>query len=246
MARYGLFITGNEKKVNSYCGVHSGKRAFIIGNGPSLTPSDLDLLKDEITFAANKIYLLYDQTIWRPTYYGVEDDLVLSQNFQEICQLKGPEKFLPINMLGYCPKVDDALYLNFRQESFYPDIPKVSNDAMKGLFWGSTIVYTLAQLAMFMGIKELYFIGMDFSFYVPEECINSEKVIVSTGEVNHFCKDYRKPGEKWSVPNTHLQQKAFEALRQFGEKNGVQIFNATRGGKLEALERRNLDEVMRG
>ena len=33
---------------------YEGKRCFIIGNGPSLTPEDLDRIKDEYSFASNR------------------------------------------------------------------------------------------------------------------------------------------------------------------------------------------------
>ena len=47
-----------------------GKRCFIIGNGPSLKAEDLSKLykNNEITFAFNRIYHIFDQTKWRPTY----------------------------------------------------------------------------------------------------------------------------------------------------------------------------------
>ena len=34
--------------------IHSGRRAFIIGNGPSLTVADLERLKGEVTFASEQ------------------------------------------------------------------------------------------------------------------------------------------------------------------------------------------------
>jgi hypothetical protein len=45
----------------------------LIGNGPSLDNIDLDLFKNRITFAVNRIHLKYDSTDWRPTYYVIED-----------------------------------------------------------------------------------------------------------------------------------------------------------------------------
>ena len=41
--------------------IHKGRRAFIIGNGPSLKQTDLSKLKNEITFGMNRIYLLFDR-----------------------------------------------------------------------------------------------------------------------------------------------------------------------------------------
>lgn len=52
-------------------------RAFVVGNGPSLKDMCLDKLVGEVTFAMNRIDLLYGPapdygirgTVWRPTYY---------------------------------------------------------------------------------------------------------------------------------------------------------------------------------
>jgi hypothetical protein len=56
----------------------------VIGNGPSLRPEDLDRLGSEITFASNKIYLVFDQIAWRPSYYSVCDPLVAQNNRETI------------------------------------------------------------------------------------------------------------------------------------------------------------------
>ena len=54
----------------NYKDLHVGKRVFLIGNGPSLANTNLDLLKDEISIAMNRVSLIYDKNPkWRPTYY---------------------------------------------------------------------------------------------------------------------------------------------------------------------------------
>ena len=55
--------------------LHKGKRGFIIGNGPSLKINDLDMPKNDISIASNKIYLAFNQTKWRPTL-PVDDRLL--------------------------------------------------------------------------------------------------------------------------------------------------------------------------
>ena len=52
-------------RINMYKGVYEGQRCFIIGNGPSLRPGDLELLRNEYTFAANRIHLMDDRAILR-------------------------------------------------------------------------------------------------------------------------------------------------------------------------------------
>jgi hypothetical protein len=50
--------------------VEPGTRAFIVGNGKSLKPDQLDMLHkhNEVCFGVNRIHLMYDRTKWRPTY----------------------------------------------------------------------------------------------------------------------------------------------------------------------------------
>ena len=59
----------NTQCFQNYKNKHIGKRVFLIGNGPSLNKTNLDLLANEYTIAMNRIPLLYKNTIWRPTYY---------------------------------------------------------------------------------------------------------------------------------------------------------------------------------
>ena len=47
----------------------SPKVAYVLGNGPSLTPEFLDGIIGEVSFAVNRIHLIYPLTEWRPTYY---------------------------------------------------------------------------------------------------------------------------------------------------------------------------------
>lgn len=220
---------------------HKHQRAFILGNGPSLNLQDLELLADEISFAANKIYLGFEQTKWRPTYYFVEDHLVYKQNFDEINSQK-LTKFFPIDTLRY-GKIKDGIYFNFHFNAIKPSMPNFSNSALKGFYWGATVVYTMIQMAIYMGIKELYIIGLDFSFYVPPEYEKTKETIVSNGEINHFHKDYRKVGEKWNQPKLESQYLAFERTKQYCQEHGIKIYNASRNTKLDVFDKINFDDL---
>ena len=48
--------TADAAYIRSLKDTKKGMRCFILGNGPSLIPSDLELLKDEDTFAFNRIW----------------------------------------------------------------------------------------------------------------------------------------------------------------------------------------------
>ena len=49
------------------------RRAWIVGNGPSLNETPLDLLRGEISFGMNGIWMLYKRLRWRPTHYYMVD-----------------------------------------------------------------------------------------------------------------------------------------------------------------------------
>ena len=68
---YGRYM----KKIHNS---HLGESCFVIGNGPSLTAEDLTTLHEKgiDTFAVNRIFKIFPQTEWRPTYY-VSTDAVL-------------------------------------------------------------------------------------------------------------------------------------------------------------------------
>ena len=68
--------------MKNYRRMYSG-RCFILGNGPSLAGLDFNLLKDEIVFGTNRIYL----SGYVPDYYVCVNSLVLKQFGDEIAEL---------------------------------------------------------------------------------------------------------------------------------------------------------------
>jgi hypothetical protein len=226
---------------------HAGRRAFILGNGPSLRIEDLRRLENEITFACNKIYLAFPEIAWRPTYYTVEDHLVALQNWDEIEAMEGSIKFFPSTLGLHGINFSNSIEYPFIWKDVYPELPGFSDDAQVGLYWGSTVTYTMLQMAFYMGINEIYLMGVDFSFVIPKQWDDTEgkfKVYICEGETNHFHPDYRKPGERWHQPNLAYQEKSFLAAKIFAGDRNVKIFNATRGGRLEVFPRADFDAVL--
>ena len=87
------------QRLRSIKGIHKGQRCFIVANGPSLTSSDLNLLQEnkEITFGMNRIFKIFDDTKWRPTYYVCEDINIFNECVDEINNIPAEGKFIPIN-----------------------------------------------------------------------------------------------------------------------------------------------------
>ncbi len=228
---------------------HLGHRCFVIGNGPSLTLEDLNKLRFEYTFASNKIFLVFDETEWRPTYFSCEDPLVMQQNGAVISSLKRTTKIFPKHMLQYMKREPCSYFIKFIPA---PTIlnPKrsltdrdFSYDLTEGIHWGSTITYSLIQQAVFMGFKEIYLLGIDHSYTVPDKKVNG--CYVCEGEVNHFHKNYRVKGEKWNEPRADVLEVSYKYAKKACEAVGVSIFNASRKTKLDVFEKVHLDDVLK-
>ena len=221
-----------------------GQRCFVLGNGPSLTVSDMELLKNEVTFAANKIYLCFDQTDWRPTFYSVEDLLVAQNCRTEILALEGSTKIFPHHMLPFLPRQANHHYVRWLPPADNRSpFREFSTDLTRGVCWGSTITYSMLQMAVHMGFRDIYILGLDHSYIEP--ATKQDGALISEGEVNHFHPDYRKPGEKWHYPVLDRLENSYRFAKDYCESIGVSIYNASRSTKLDVFPRVDLDAVLK-
>jgi hypothetical protein len=256
----GIPTDENDKKILRLRNKHSNARAFIIGNGPSLRTADLDQLQNEITFASNKIYLAFDQTSWRPTYYFVTDRLVAKNNTDSIRRL-ALSKIMSDDVQHFFPDAKDVIWLHelwrnavieIAVNSGRKPVGYFSRNLLYGVDAGWSVVYTQLQTAFFMGIKEVFLLGVDFNFNVPSDRSTTtergyETAVKSSGESNHFHPDYRRPGELWAVPNLDCQHAAFELARAQYAAAGRSIFNASRETRLAVFPRVDFETaLMRG
>ena len=74
----------NDKRWSFLKNKYDGKRAFLIGNGPSLNRTPLHLLKNEYTFCVNRFNLMFDRIGWLPEMYAISDDLLMLDMIEEI------------------------------------------------------------------------------------------------------------------------------------------------------------------
>jgi hypothetical protein len=239
LASLNLPITQNEKQLLSFKNKHSGKRVFIIGNGPSLNSLDLSFLKNELTFGVNGIYLNYEKMKFMPTYYVVEDVFVAEDRADEINSLKNTIKFYG-NYLDYCiKKGENVIWTNtIVNYNDYKDFPHFSTNASRSLWVGGTVSYLNLQLAYYMGFKEVYLIGFDHNYTIPTSALIEGCDIKSTeDDTNHFNPNYFGKGYRWHDPEVLRMEKALYKAKLYFEKDNRRIYNATKGGKLEVFDR---------
>lgn len=218
--------------LKKYRGIHHGERCFVIGNGPSLTVKDLDVIcENEIkSIGCNKIYRIFDKTKWRPTYYALGDNLIWDD---ERDNLPNESKyFIRKNYNNQLSGLKlDALLYYAKFENYYPGYPTFSDDITKGVYGGRSVTYDMLQIMAYMGFKEIYLLGVDFSWG-------------EDGRDTHFCKDYlNNELVKDSMRYKEEIYHAYISAKNFADTYGIKIYNATRGGHLEVFERVNFDEL---
>lgn len=236
-------LKADKKALKKFKGIHSGERCFIIGNGPSLTSEDLDRLQNEYSFASNKIYNVFGQTKWRPTYYVVSDNDITPQMYAYSCNFDDgvKAKFFPANFRKGCVgKNKNAYFYNYVGcDTTGKTMPEFVPDMQKYLAEGYSVAYVAIQIAVYMGFTEIYLLGIDFSWPRHKDCQGN---IYENGMVKHrFYEDNTQ--DEIGIPNVELMENAYRQALLYCQKHGVKIYNATRGGKLEIFPRIDFDDI---
>jgi len=129
---------------------HAGQRCFILGNGPSLRRTNLRLLKDEITFGMNRVYILFPEIGFETTYYVTVNTLVIEQCADEIRKLTMP-KFVTWRGRKWLGNQSGLLFL----DTDYTPPEAFAENVSGRVFEGSTVTYVALQVAwLFQDGKE--------------------------------------------------------------------------------------------
>jgi hypothetical protein len=228
---------------------HCNKRCFIIGNGPSLSPKDLDLIKDEYCFGTNRIYYIFDKTEWRPTYYVVVDREVLRTETDFVQNADVNEKFINYDQRSLF-KRDHALKNNIHfvvlQEGFPIKMSAytakvISEDVSKYFTRLSTVTATCIEFAIYMGFKEIYLLGVDHSY--PVQMHKDGKIVRDTTKKDAYFAGVQS-GKHLAIQYIDQTNANYEICKKYADVHGIKIYNATRGGNLEIFERVRLEEIL--
>lgn len=237
--------TFDGKKLKKYHNKHKGERCFIVANGPSLRSEDLELLhsKGEVTFAMNRIFKIFPQTNWRPTYYVCEDELIAADCQKEINEIPAKEKFIPIEIKWWHNiNIENAIHFHLNYSLEYECEYGFSADISHQVECARTVTCSCMQIAAYMGFSEIYLIGVDHNF---QKIIDENGNIVEDKTVkDYFVEGYDADIKESVVHNTGHTTKSYMNIKKYCDINGTPtIYNATRGGKLEVFQRVDFDSL---
>lgn len=233
----------NHQRLRQLRDTCQGRRCFVIGNGPSLSQTDLTRLAGEVTIGCNNLFLMFDRMGFLPTFYTVEDTLVAEDRGIEISRISGTTKVFPLDLARWLKKDDNTVYVRFLRD--YPGFPRFSDRLDMVAYWGGTVTLFNLQLAYYVGCRQVYLVGIDHNYTLPP-AVDREKdsVIVSNGaDVNHFDPSYFGQGYRYHNPKVERMEMGYMAARDFAASHGMSIFNATIGGRLEVFPRVDYEKI---
>lgn len=232
--------------IRSYKNKYYGESCFVIGNGPSLSAEDLNLLSENriITFAANRIYNIYSRTDWRPDFISISDD-GLSKDRRHIHHMNFSYTqccFARNQFLWRLRKITSPkCFLKTDYYRMLLESPKFSSELDNIIYDIATVTYYNLQLAAYMGFKKIYLLGCDNSYSLDRK---ADGTIVKNGsDVDYFCAD-SSPQVPVVVAATYEMDIAYHYAQQYSETHGFCIYNATRGGKLELFRRVDFEKAV--
>ena len=239
----GIPLRENERRLARLRNREAGKRIFILANGPSLHSTDVDRLCGEATIASNAIFLLFDRKRFRPRYYTIEDYLVAEDRGKETASLGGCCKIFPADVRRFIPVDEHTIFVDFPR--LHEASPKFSGDARRRIYWGGTVSYMNMQLAYYLGAAKIYLVGFDHNYQAPDprDKVDGYVITSAVDDRNHFDPRYFGAGYRWHDPNVARMENAYRVAYDFLRSRGVEIFNATAGGKLEVFPRVDFESL---
>ena len=237
--QFGASAKANQARIREFAGIHRGRRCFVLANGPSLSRVNLQRLERETTFGLNRLYLLFADTQFRPTYYVAMNELVLEQFSSDIRNLRMP-KFLNWNRRSlFSDDGSRTAFLKSRmvlRDSFQADL-------CRPVVVGATVTFVALQIAFYMGFEEVILLGLDHD-YVEKGIPSETRTRPQSEDRSHFHPAYFPPGIRWQLPDLLRSEIDFQLARTAYEAAGRRILDATEGGRCPVFERVDLDQVL--
>ena len=226
----------HNPKIEAYKKLHKGESCFIVALGPSLRIEDLDLIYNNKipTISMNSIWKVFSSTRWRPTYYMIQDPICYKQEKTLLQMERTGMKmmFLSDTNDEYWknnePKTDYLIYhLDCRNSEL--EHPKFSDDLSRRAYDAATITYVCIQMAVYMGFKNIYLLGVDFSGFE------------NGGDLphRHFYSDVIEE----IVGFGNIMGMGYESARKYADTHGIHIYNSSRGGCVEVFDRVDFDSL---
>lgn len=246
-------IKTQEARWNTIKGKYAGKRAFLIGNGPSLNSTPLYLLKDEYKMCFNRFHIMMERLNWQPDFFVTSDNLVLSDLIHEFDEIipKTTYSFFPgihfrgHNFIHEVEKFDNAYWtIQLMGKGFSSNLPKI--------FPGGSVIYEGFQILKYLGFKEIYLLGVDMDYKVHTTAKMLEKkgidiISQDDDDPNHFDPRYFGKNRKYHQPEKFVIDNTIKDLDFIAQNimdDNFRIINVGYNSKLESFPKDDFIKIL--
>ena len=137
---------------------------------------------------------------------------------------KAYHKYLYLKKIEKLPTELDLKEYLVRE--FFADKNQLSFDLAKGSNLGTTVVFTAIQVAAYMGASEIYILGVDADYSKEKYCFDIDD-----------SKFYTAPA--FMNDPLGFMNPFFEMFDRDLNSRNIKLFNATLGGRLDCIERKD-------
>lgn len=257
------------KKVKKYKDIHHGERCFILGNGPSINDVDFSRLKDEYTFSVNQLprnvkykelsttYHLWTDALFFDITTDNSGDCELLEVMKQVnSENNKPTVFYEISAKPMIQrnKLDEIIDIEYiKQVNMNVDImlrkPLDFSHSVPNM---PTVVHAAICLAVYMGFKQIYLLGCDCTGFIncAKSKMKQSNDVLYGYSVSELERERMERVTNRRTIRDELQSFVFlfdlyEKLYVYCKNNGVELFNATKGGLLDSMPRVNLDDILK-
>lgn len=236
--------------------IHVGRRAFIVGNGPSISHQDLFPLKHEIVFTVSSGYHHPDYLSIAPRYHCVpqisssrvsqadkkawlkemhagtgQAEIFLSETEAPMVREEG---LFPGRVVRYLSLIE--AFESFPRDQII--------DIARHVPGVQSVPIMVLMIAMYMGLSPIYLIGVEHDhfrtgryshFYEPTVLKGKDSEVSADGVVTTpLYEDFVSLTRLWGQ---------YRHLREIASANGIEVLNATAGGALDEFPRVELGSL---
>ena len=228
--------------------IHSHKRIFLLGNGPSLKDFDLKKLKDEIVIMVNRSFEHPDYEIIKPKYHIFIDPQLATGKwpleYLDTVYKKNPGVNLLLNAKWYHLEkfskyrdkknvfwiINNCISLLF--DNFNVNLTTIYNS-------GVAVVDQGLSLAIYSGCKKIYILGVELNGIA----------YLMTGQDSHFSgkdPDYRNHN-CWkysrSMDSSSRGNRQLYRFNDLCKKRNIELINLSKRGLLDFIPKENFNDL---
>lgn len=243
--------------------IKKGKKCFIIGNGPSLKSTNLDLISDEDIFTCNLFAQSESFLSLNPTAHFIMDSRFFTndqfgdrsplQDVFNCCAAKSvPYLFVNLKVKPYLDryKIDkNSIYFIAQSPEATLNKHLSLRDCIPSF---PTVIHTAICVAWYMGYQTIYLIGCDCTGFVTYADVYEAKSV--SGNYGFEFDISSNELIKKNMTSSPIQQELrwyaqifddYDRLARFCQTTNRQLINLTNGGVLNSVPRANYYEVLK-